>query len=123
MGKLFGFVALLVVVGAGLYLYTKDVETVVPAKSATKTVEMTAVRNDLIALANAERNYFASNGKYASLEELQTNGDIHIPHRDSYTYSAQLSASGFTIAAAYSGTDPAAPKRMSIDETMALKGN
>jgi hypothetical protein len=84
------------------------------------TVDVTAVRNDLMAMATAERNYFASNGKYVSLDELKSSGDLTIPNRPSYSYSAQISENSFKITAVYSGSDPKAPKRLTVDHTMAL---
>jgi hypothetical protein len=121
MGKTFGFVAVMIAVAIGLYVYTKDVQTVTPGRSPSRTIDVTAVRNDLIAIANAERRYFATNGKYASLDELRSNGDIQVPSRASYTYSAETSDSRFTIIATYTGADPNAPKRISLDETMTVK--
>jgi hypothetical protein len=122
MGRLFGFVSLLVVVGAGLYLFTKDAASVTPGGGAPTTiVDVTAVRNDLLAIANAERRYFATNGKYASLDDLRTNGDIPVPTRPTYAYTAETSDNSFRIIATYSGTDPKAPRHISVDENMALR--
>ena len=84
------------------------------------TIAVTAVRNDLLAIANAERRYFASNGKYASLDELRTAGDITIPARPNYSYSAQTNETTFKIVAVYSGPDAKAPKRITVDETMTM---
>ena len=122
MGRAFGFISLIVVVAIGGYLYTKQVQSVTAIGGSTPTtaIDVTAVRNDLLALANAERQNFASNGKYASLDELQSNGVIRIPSRPNYSYSAETGENNFKIVAAYSGPDPKAPKRIAIDETMAI---
>jgi len=94
---------------------------VTPIGSTPKTtVDVVGVRNDLMAIANAERRYWVINSKYASLDELRTNGDIEIPSRDSYTYAAEVSDTGFTIIASYSGPDPKAPKRISVNEAMTM---
>jgi len=112
---------LMIVVGFGGYLYTRQAQSVTAVGSNPETtIEVTGVRNDLMAMANAERRYFVSNSKYASLEELRSNGDIAIPHRPSYSYSAQASDTNFKIVAAYSGSDPKAPKRIIMDETMTM---
>jgi hypothetical protein len=71
-------------------------------------------------LANAERRYFASNSKYASLDELRSNGDIAIPTRPGYSYSVQTSDTSFKIVATYSGSDPKAPKHIIMDDTMTM---
>ena len=124
MGRYFGFVALLIVVAVGAYLYMQQVQTVTPNGTTPKTtIDVTAVRNDLLAIASAERRYWATNAKYASLDELSKNGDIHMPSRANYAYSADVSETGFKIIAAYSGPDVNAPKLIAVDETMAMTTN
>jgi hypothetical protein len=121
MGRAFGFIMVIIVVAFGGYLFTRQTQSVTSVGSNPQTtIEVTAVRNDLLALANAERNYFASNGKYASLDELRTGGDIPIPARPNYSYSAQITETTFKIIAVYSGPDPKAPKRITVEETMKI---
>lgn len=121
MGRMFGFVSLLVVVAVGFYIYSKNMTTIAPAGAAPTTmVDVVGVNNDLLALARAEKRYWASNAKYASLEELQSNGDAQVPKRRSYSYSADVSENRFKIIATYSGADPKAPAHVSVDDTMAL---
>src|SRR5438093_9034889 len=121
MGRAFGFIVLVIVVAIGGYLYMKQTQSVTSVGSNPETtIAVTAVRNDLLAIANAERQYFASNGKYASLDELRTGGDITIPTRANYSYSAETTGSTFKIIAVYSGPDARAPKRLTVDETMAF---
>jgi hypothetical protein len=111
-----------VVMAIGLYVYTRQTQSLTSVSSTPNTaIDVTAVRNDLMALANAERRYFALNAKYVSLEELRNDGDIHIPRRANYTYEAEASETSFTIVATYTGTDPEAPRRLSVDETMTLQ--
>ena len=112
---------LIVTLGIALYLYMKQAQPLTTIGSNPQTtVAVTAVRNDLVAIANAERNSFASNGKYISLDELRTGGDITIPTRPDYSYSAELTENSFKIVAAYSGPDPKAPKHITVDQTMAI---
>lgn len=121
MGRTIGFVLLIATGGIGLYLYMKQAQSVTTIGSNPQTtVDVTAVRNDLVAIASAERNSFASNGKYVSLDELRTGGDITVPTRQNYSYSAEWSDSSFKVIAAYSGPDPKAPKRITVDQTMAI---
>jgi uncharacterized protein (UPF0333 family) len=123
--RAFGLLALIGVVAIGAYVYTKQMETATSAAGGAPTtaIDVTAVRTDLLALANAERQYWASNGKYASLDELQSNGGTHVPARPSYSYSAETGETNFKIVARYSGPDPKAPKTIAIDETMAITTN
>lgn len=112
---------LLIVVAIGLYLYSRQLHTLAPeVTTVSSTIDVVGVRNDLMAIANAERRYFAINGKYATLDDLRENGDIHIPSRPNYTYSAEISDTSFKIIATYSGTDSKAPRRMSVDDRMTL---
>jgi hypothetical protein len=121
MGRSFGFIVLIVVVGIGGYIYTRQAQSVSAVGSSPETaVDVLSVRNDLFAMANAERRYFALNSKYASIDELRSNGDINIPTREHYFYSIQTGDSSFKIVAAYHGSDTAAPKRITIDDKMAL---
>ena len=121
MGRAFGFIVLIVVVAIGGYVYTRQAQSVTSVGSNPQSsIEITAVRNDLLAIANAQRRYFASNGKYVSLDELQTAGDIDIPTRPNFSYSAQSTESTFKIVAVYSGSDSRVPKRITLDETMTL---
>jgi len=121
MGRSFGFLMLLIVVGVGGYLYSRQAQSVTAIGSNPITaVEVSGVHNDLIALANAERRYFALNSKYASIEELRSNGDVLIPIRENFSYTAQTSDNGFKIVAAYSGSDPKAPKRIIMDQSMMM---
>ena len=122
MGRSFGLVLGLIVVTTGLYLYTRQAQSLSHVGYApTSTVDVIGVRSDLMGIANAERRYWVSNAKYASLDELRRNGDTYIPTRPNYTYSADVSETRFRIIATYSGPDPKAPRHVSVDETMALR--
>ena len=121
MGRSFGLIAVVIVVAIGGYLYTQQAQTVTTIGTTPETtVDVIGVRNDLTAMAHAQRRYWALNSRYASMEELRSNGDIQIPSRDNYTYSVEASGTGFRITASYSGSDPNAPRRISVDESMTL---
>ncbi len=113
---------LIAVVATGGYIYTRQATSVTEVGSTPQTaVNVTAARNDLLALANAERRCFASNGKYATLEELRANGDIaSIPTRPNFSYSVQTTDASFKIIATYSGPDPKAPRHIAVDEAMTI---
>src|SRR6476620_9600100 len=112
---------LILVVGCGAYLYMRQAQAVTTDGSTPQTtIDVTAARGDLLALARAEQSHFASTGKYVSLDELRTGGEITVPTRTAWSYSAETSETGFHIIATYSGADPKAPKRMSVDQSMAI---
>jgi len=111
----------IIVAAVGGYFYMQQMQTASPGGKTPKVlIDVTAVRNDLLAIANAERRYWATNARYAALDELRSNGDTPIPSRANYTYSADVTDSAFKIIATYSGSDPAAPKSITVDETMAM---
>ena len=115
---------MLLAAAAGTFLYMKQTQTLSQnGATPTATIDVIGVNNDLMAMANAEKRYWVSHSKYASLDELRSDGDTHIPTRPNYTYSAEASETGFRISATYSGPDKTAPKRISVDETMAVKSN
>jgi hypothetical protein len=121
MGRAFGLISVVIVVAIGGYIYTRQAQSVSSTGSTPRTtVDVIAVRNDLMAIANAERRYWATNSRYASLDELRTNGDIEVPSRDHFMFSAETTHDGFRIIADYSGPDPDAPKRFVVNQAMTL---
>jgi hypothetical protein len=121
MGRSTGFIGLVVVVAVGGYMYTSQLKQVVTDGGVpATTISVTGVRNDLLAMANAERRYLATHPGYASLEELRSDGDIHVPNRPDFVYNIDAGKSHFTITATYIGADPKAPKRLSVDDSMTI---
>ncbi|HVP44162.1 MAG TPA: hypothetical protein VMS96_12075 [Terriglobales bacterium] len=126
MGRAAGFVGLLIVLAVGAYLYTRQSAGPAGGAPATKTtVDIAAVKNDLLVLANAERGQLALEGKYATLDELVAKGSIpsERTRRPLYSYSAEVNGStGFRITATYEGPPEAGtPRRLTIDETMQIR--
>ncbi len=124
MGRAFGFVTLIIVVGVGAYIYMRQTQSVTSAgtSSPTATVDLMGVRNDLLAIAQAERSHAALQGSYVSIETLRSQGELTMgrDNRGPYNYSAELGDSGFRIVATYSGADSGMPKTISIDQTMQI---
>jgi hypothetical protein len=121
MTRTLGLISVVVVVGIGSFVYTRQTQSVTSVGSNPETtVDVLAVRNDLMAIANAERRYWATNARYASLDELRSTGDIEVPSRDDFAYSVETSDTGFRIVASYSGRDPGAPKRISVNDAMTM---
>jgi hypothetical protein len=124
MGRAFGFLTLIIVVAVGAYIYMRQTQGVMTAGTSnpTATVDLIGVKNDLLAIAQAERSHAALQGNFVSLEELRSQGDLNMPrdNRGPYTYSAEVGAGDFHIVATYSGPDPGMPKTISIDQTMQI---
>jgi hypothetical protein len=103
----------------------KQAQSVVSGGSSnpTATVDLMGVRNDLLAMAQAERSHAAMKGSYASLDQLRADGDLAISRdsRGPYSYSAETSDGSFRIAARYSGpANSGMPKILKIDQTMQI---
>jgi len=126
MGRIFGFISVVVVMGAGMYIYSRQVQSTSVAaggNSPKAAINITGVRSDLISIASAERRYFATEAKYASLDELISSNYITVTRqRPPYTYEVQTSSSGFRIVATRSGEDNSgAPAQFSVDENMEFR--
>lgn len=127
MRGVIGFLSFVIVVGIGLYIYrsyfTADQGAVTMGTNNPRgAADITGVKNDLMAMAQAERNYQALNGKYVSLDQLVSDGSLTVDPgrgRQGYTYSADVSDGGFKITANYSGPASGMPT-LSIDQTLQI---
>jgi hypothetical protein len=126
MSRAFGFVALIIVAGVVAYLYMRSTVAVSPAGTAAPqtTIELAGVKNDLNAIAQGERRYWASNSKYVSIDDLRSNGDISMARnsRGPYEYSIDYTENTFRITATYTGPAAAGvPHTFTIDQEMNLQ--
>jgi hypothetical protein len=123
MGRLFGFAGTIIVVAIGMYIYSmqvKNVTAVGGGTTPTGAVNITGVRSDLISMASAERNYYAQQGKYASLEDLISEKYVTIERsRPPYSYDISTTSSGFQVTATRS--TPGSPAKMWVDENMQVQ--
>jgi hypothetical protein len=123
MGRIFGFLSLVIVLGAGMYIYSKQAQSssaLAGASNPKAAINITGVKSDLITIASAERRYFATEGKYATLDELISTNYVSVAHqRLPYTYDIQTSGGGFHVIATRSGDDASGtPSQLSVDENM-----
>jgi hypothetical protein len=77
--------------------------------SPTAIVDTVAVKTDLLSMANAERQQFALEAKYLSLEELRKRGVPMPERRGPYVYTAEVTDMTFTIKATYEAKDGETP--------------
>src|ERR1700730_13750895 len=89
--------------GLGIYLYTLKQAAPAPGMVVTQNISVVGVKNDLVAIAQAERMYFVQNGSYTDLPTLASSGTMNVtrPSRDGYTYSVVPSGNTFTVTATY----------------------
>lgn len=127
-----GLIGLLVtaVIGVGIYLYLLKQAAPTPQTVATQNVDIVGVKNDLVAIAQAERMYYTQNGSYADLSTLSSSGTMNIArtNRDGYTYAAVPSGGAFSVSATYTappvpmpaGTTAPHFPTFTIDQTMEI---
>jgi len=121
MGRGIGLIATLLIVAFGMWYYLSATKTVSPPHGAPKaTVETTGVEQDLLAIAGAERRSMASNGKYVSLDELISSGELSIPStsRGPYSYSVELESGSFVARAHTDNPPQGAPANITVGDTM-----
>jgi hypothetical protein len=123
MGRAFGFLSLIAVVAVGSYIYMRQTQGVMSAGTSNPkaTVDLIGVRNDLLAIAQAERSHQAAQGSYVSIEALRSQGDLTMTrdNRGPYDYSAEITDSSFRIVATYSGPEGSGmPQTLSVDQSM-----
>ena len=119
--RAFGLLGVVIVLGVGLFLYQRNIEEI-PEGNPQQQIDTVAIRQRLLTIAQTERQYQATNGKYATLEELAA--DQLLPGgmtQRGYTYSAEIGMTGFTITATPTAEDKADWPTLSIDESMQVK--
>jgi hypothetical protein len=125
MRAAFGLLATVVTLAIGMYIYSLQIKALTPAagpSSATEVPVIAGVKNDLISIANAERGYLATQGKYASLEELTAGNYLTIKgERPPYIYDVEVSGSSFRATA--TRTIKGAPAQLWITESMQVQAS
>jgi hypothetical protein len=125
MGRVLGFLGTIITMAIGMYIYSVQVKTLTPGAGSGNPEEVAniaGVKNDLIGIANAERSYWASQGKYASLDELKSTNYISIKgERPPYIYDVETTSSGFRATA--TRTTKGAPAQLWIDDSMQLEAS
>ena len=87
--------------------------------SPQEQIDTAAIRQRLLTIAQTERQYQASNGKYATLEQLA--GENLLPggtEQRGYTFTASVTSTGFTITATPTAEDKADWPTLEITEAM-----
>ena len=116
--RIFGILGVVIVLCVGLVLYQRSIADI-PEGSPEQQIDTTAIRQRLLAIGQTERTYQASNGKYATLEQLA--GDNLLPggtEQRGYTFSASITGTGFTITATPTAEDKADWPTLEVTETM-----
>jgi hypothetical protein len=116
---------LLVVALISILIYRMYFAQLQSAKTGTpvQTISGAGVKNDLIAIAQAERMYQAEHSAYGSFAELQSDGAMTLlkSGRDGYTYDIESSPTAFRVLAKCApATDPGCTN-WQVDQTMQVQ--
>jgi hypothetical protein len=123
MGRVFGLLGAVIALAAGMYVYSRQAQSASVAAGADNpkaAINITGVKGDLISIATSERRYYATEGKYASFEELISANYITVARqRPPYSYEVETRSDGFRVVATRSGDDGSGlPAQLSVDENM-----
>ncbi len=123
--RLGAVLGVIVTLGAGMYLYSWQMKQMASASGAASPrgiIDAVAVKSDLLAIAGAERQQFALEGHYLSLDELRAKG-VKLPENQGrYSFSADVTPMDFTITATYDAPDgQPAPPPLSIGPSMVVQ--
>lgn len=125
MGRVFGLLGAVIALAAGMYVYSRQAQSSSVAAGTNNpkaAINITGVKSDLISIATSERRYYATEGKYASLDELISADYITVARRPPYNYEIETSSDGFRVVATRSGDDGSGlPAQLSVDENMEFK--
>ena len=124
MKKVGGLLGVVIVLAIGYYIYKSQVQNL-PGGGAPprETIDVVGVKNDLLAIAQAERMYLASHGSYATLDQLQQDGSLAftIANRRGYNYTASVDdGQHFTITAAPADPAKSGWPTLAIDDSMQI---
>ncbi|MGA8072257.1 MAG: hypothetical protein WB995_02205 [Candidatus Acidiferrales bacterium] len=118
-------VGLLVVALLCILLYVLILKKTSPTGGGTpqQTIDVTGVKNDLIAIAQAERAYQAEHGAYASLADLVSSGSLVVAKtgRDGYTYEVESSSTDFRVVAHCAATPQQPCTSYFVDSSMEVQ--
>jgi hypothetical protein len=99
--RVFGFVSLLALLGVGYVVMQRSAGSGSDPASPQERIDVLSIRQQLLTIGQAERQYLATHGTYASLEQLEQ--DDLLPggtETRGYVFSAVVAgANGFTITA------------------------
>jgi len=114
--------------GLGVYyVYLKHASPGGPGTLPTEVINTTGVKMDLNDIAQAERNCNALNSSYATMDQLVSSGTLAAAKtgRYGYTYTLEVSSTGFTVTAKWAPSSPAQASltypAYVVDETMQVR--
>jgi hypothetical protein len=122
MGRVLGLLVVIVIVAFTYKLYFSHLQST-GTGSPAEAINVVGVKNDLIAIAQAERAYQAEHGSYASIDQLTSGGALTMVKsgRDGYTYDVDASADRFRAVAHCPAATSSGCTNWAVDQTMEVR--
>jgi hypothetical protein len=122
MRSLLGLVFALLIVFGAYKLFFAELQSTGSAAPA-RAIDVVGVKNDLVAIAQAERLYQAEHGSPATLDQLSSSGALATAKtgRNGYTYDAAASGNSFRVVAHCPSVANPGCTSYAIDETMDVR--
>jgi hypothetical protein len=123
LGSLIGLLVVALIAVLGYKFYFEKAQSTAGTATPMQTIDIVGVKNDLIAIAQAERAYQAEHGSYASLADLNSSGAMAMTKssRDGYTYDVETSPSTFRVFTHCPTAVQPGCQNWSIDQTMEVQ--
>jgi hypothetical protein len=116
---------LVVALIAGMFckFYFSQAQSAAGGTTPAQTIDIVGVKNDLIAIAQAERTYQVEHSSYASLNDLVSSGALSMkkPGRDGYTYDVSTSGDSFRVIANCPAATYPGCANYTIDQNMEVR--
>ena len=117
-------IGVLIALAVGYFVYRAELTPQAGMQKPTEQIDTTGITSDLLTIGQAERLYLARHDTYATVGQLQAEGDITFSgsHRRGYNFTAELDdGQHFTITATPADPSKAGWPSFSIDETLQTK--
>jgi len=123
VGNMAGLLVVALIAGLVYKFYFSQGGQSAAVAHPAQTINTVGVKNDLLAIAQAERTYQAEHASYASLEELVSSGAMALKKagRDGYTYDVETSAESFRVTARCPAATSPGCTNYAIDQTMEIQ--
>lgn len=123
LGSVLALLVVVLIAGLTYKFYFQKSASVDGASTPTQTIDVAGVKNDLLAIAQAERLYQAQHDSYASMDDLVSSGAMSMRKsgRDGYTYDVSASTDNFQVVAHCPIQTNPSCSSYSIDQTMEIQ--
>jgi hypothetical protein len=122
LGSVLGLLVVVLIAGFTYKFYFQK-SAVDGASTPAQTIDVVGVKNDLLAIAQAERLYQVQHDSYASMDDLVSSGAMSMRKsgRDGYTYDVNASTDSFQVMAHCPAQANPGCTSYSIDQTMQIQ--